>query len=239
MGWHHALRSIVVSRTRRVHRSSLWLPGPLRRCDHRRDAHRRRSRDRRHADEEQGWYASFTIEAAPPGEYAVFSSPTRPTSLAGLADLDLASCTASSWSAPGLGTFDERVELDASGRLKVGGWSGANTSKNFFVLVRRGPALDAPLTVRSLVTIEGNAGCGGSNPDPPSRATSSLDGAPPLGTVAAGMAPHAPSKSNRSLSRRRATEDCHNDDVPGGSLLRRGARGAAGPSFSAWRLPSR
>ena len=130
------------------------------------------------ADEELGWYASFTIDAAPPGEYAVFTSPTHPTSLDGLADLDLATCTRSRCSAPGLGTFEERVKLDAAGRLKLGGGSGQRTSKSFFVVVRRGASLDAPLTVRSLVTVESNGGCG--NPDPPSLAPSSLDGAPPL-----------------------------------------------------------
>lgn len=51
-------------------------------------------------------------------------------------------------------------------------------SHHVFVIVRRGAPLDAPLTVKSIVTVEGNGGCG--NPASPALAASSLGGAPPL-----------------------------------------------------------
>lgn len=135
-------------------------------------------------DEEQHWYGNVTVKDAPAGEYLLFQARARPTSLAGLAGLDLSTCSyANPCDVPNLGRLDERVQLDEPGpvRLRGGTDYGEDSPGHYFVFVRRGPGAKlGPTTVSATVTIEGNPGCGGSNPDPPNVATSALDGAPPF-----------------------------------------------------------
>ena len=129
-------------------------------------------------DEEQNWLARLESDDAPPGEYFSFVSTTRPTDVSGLATFDPGPCRGTC-RVPGLGLFRGYAKLERQGPLRLQADEYAEApemqpaTSMYFVLARRGTTTGS-VRITGLVSIEGNAGCGGSNPDPPTLVTSTL-----------------------------------------------------------------
>lgn len=129
-------------------------------------------------DEDQQWLARLESDDAPPGEYFSFVSTTRPTDVSGLATFDPAPCKGTC-RVPGLGLFSGYAKLERQGplRLQADEYAAAPerqpATTMYFVLARRG-ATTGSVRVTGMISIEGNAGCGGSDPDPPTLVTSTL-----------------------------------------------------------------
>jgi len=124
-------------------------------------------------DGEQAWSVDLVIENAPPGEYLVFESSERPTSIAALASFTPAECGAECV-VPGLGRYAGKDTHTISGRLAIRSEQSDYTDRRSFVLVRRalsttplaGVLPDLPVKARVLISAA-SGGCGGGNPDSP------------------------------------------------------------------------
>ena len=118
------------------------------------------------------WSAQLVIEDAPPGDYFVFQSFTRPSSLAELAGFQPEDCASQSvCSVPGLGGYAGRARLDASARVSLPVSMTPAALRTFYAVVRRAPSAappaDAPseVFVKATIHVSGGGGCG--DPDPP------------------------------------------------------------------------
>ena len=125
-------------------------------------------------DGEQAWTVDLVIENAPPGEYFVFESAERPTSIAALASFKPADCGAECV-VPGLGHYAGKDTHTILSRLSIRSKQTDYTHQRFFVLARRAlnttPLPDLPVKAR-VVIAAANGGCG--NPDSPDVTTQPL-----------------------------------------------------------------
>jgi hypothetical protein len=138
------------------------------------------------ADEDVTWNARLQLKGAPPGEYLLFISDTRPTSLAEIDGRDLSTCKRTACNTPGLGRLEDRVLVTRGEDIALNGYSG-KAKGVFATVVRRGASPDILQAVGGIIEVEGGGGCG--NPNPPELKSSALDAGrvlaiPPVGADA-------------------------------------------------------
>lgn len=111
------------------------------------------------------WSNVLRVTRAEVGEWYLFTSPVRPTSLAGVKDFDVEkSCgTQEACEVPGVGSYAGRSVLTAPGPVILR--STASSENLYLTLVRRGGPPPTLATVEILVDVEDYAG--GCNPDAP------------------------------------------------------------------------